>query len=164
MHLETFNHDSKSSNPYIHQATSKIHEYINRYITNLINEVSLKTLLTFQEFMDTSSNLDEQTIETLILLAETHGSIRSDSTIQRLLNDKNARISVSELGSVLRAIHQRSVTLARSGQAASDNERLLIIMEQNVLNTAAATISAAVSARLQNSIDKLIQISSIKGR
>jgi two-component sensor histidine kinase len=120
--------------------------------------------LSFKEFIYSSCSLDEETIQTLTLLAETHGTIKNDATIQRLLNDKNARISVSELSSVLRSIHQRSVSLARSGENVSSNEKLLIIMEQNVLNTAASAISAAVSARLQGSIDKLIKIASITRR
>lgn len=118
----------------------------------------MKKLYTFNEFLDISNRIDEETLQTVKVLSEAHPKIRNDATIQRILNDKNARVSVSELGTVLRAILQTSVYLAKSAPSASDSQKLLIIAEQNVLTVSASTISAAVAARLQNAIDKLSRL------
>lgn len=118
----------------------------------------MKKPLTFKEFLYASHYIDEETYKTVILLAESHPSIQNDPTIQRLLNDKSARVSVSELSSVIRRIHQRSVYLARAAATVSDSQKLLILAEQNVMNTSAAALSVAVSARLQNSLDRISRI------
>lgn len=116
------------------------------------------SLLSFKEFLDFSNDVDKELYETILVLKEAHPSIKNHATIQRLLNDKAAKISTSELNRVLRAILQRSVSVAHAFPQTENSDRFLLLAEQNVLSISASILSAAVSSRLQNSIDRLSNI------
>ncbi len=114
--------------------------------------------MSFKEFLDDTSAVDEETRQTLTILSEAHPVIRNHPAVSRLLSNPNAVISLTEVGRINQQIMQRTVQLAREAAVAPEKRQILILCEQNVLTTAASVLSAAISARLQTTIDKLSKI------
>lgn len=112
----------------------------------------------FREFIDPSNSITEETIELFAALSEAHPILKNNATIQRIINNRSAVISLHEIARVNKEILARSITLARQAASATLDKRTLILCEQNLLNTIASTISAAVSAQSQQSIDRLSRI------
>lgn len=112
----------------------------------------------FQEFINSQNIIDEETKELFVALSESHPVLKNNATIQRIISNKPSAASLHEITRVNKDILARSVTLARQAKSATIDKRTLILCEQNLLNTIAATISATVSAQSQQSIDRLSQI------
>jgi hypothetical protein len=120
----------------------------------------------FKEFLDFSNPIDNVTRETISALSLAHPIFKNNATVQRILEDPSAAISISQLAQLNEAVLRRSYVLARkAGMAASSEQRelFLTVIEQNLLNTAAITLSTAVSARFQTSIDRLSKIAGMRG-
>lgn len=114
----------------------------------------------FKEFIDPSSNIDEDTKELFVALSESHPVLKNNATIQRIISNRSPAVSLHEITRVNKDILARSVTLARQAASATLDKRILILCEQSLLNTIASTISAAVSAQSQQAIDRLSKITS----
>jgi hypothetical protein len=113
------------------------------------------------EFLNTSSTLDAELRLTLSALAEAHPIVRNFPLVQKVLSSPDVRFSAQDLNGVLRAILQRSVQLARTAPTAKPQEQFLTVCEQSVLTNAAVTLSAALSAQMASSLDRLSKIASV---
>lgn len=119
----------------------------------------------FKNFVDFTNPLDKSTSNTLVLLSKIHPIFKNHETIKLILEDDTARISISQLVQLNETVLQHSYYLARkAGETASYEQPtlLLIIIEQNLLSTAAHTLSTAIAARMQNSVERLSKIAGLK--
>lgn len=105
-------------------------------------------IASFKEFLDMPAETDQETKNTLEALAEAHPVIRSNSVVQRILRNKNSRISLSEIAYINTSIFMQANQLARQMPSADEKQRFLILSEQILLNTAASTIASAIAAKL----------------
>lgn len=110
----------------------------------------MRKIRTFKEYLNPEDTLEADILETLETLQESILSLKSDSAVQRILNDKNARISASELSMVLRSILNASFVLSREFSSAQEANKSSILSQQNSLSIAASVIAAAVAIRMQN--------------
>ena len=115
----------------------------------------------FIEFLDTSHAIDAEIRLTLAALAEAHPVVRNLPLVQKVLaSSPDSRFSAIELNNVLRAIFQRSVQLAKTAPTQKPQEQLMTICEQNVLTGSAVVLSAALSAQMLSSLERLSKIAS----
>lgn len=114
-------------------------------------------MMTFKEFVY-SAAIDEDVKQTLSILAESHPIIHNHTIVQSVLKNQSARMTLYQVVQVNQKIMQHSTLLARKAQSAPPETRLLIICEQNVLNTAASVLSSLIAAKLQQSVERLSKI------
>lgn len=115
-------------------------------------------MLSFKEFVDFENPIDVETKQTLIDLSESHPMLRNHATIRRIVTDKNAHIPLGQVVQLNQSILQRSTQLAREAATAAEKQHFLILAEMMLLNTASATISSAISAKMQVSVERLSKI------
>lgn len=108
----------------------------------------MKEIATFKEFIEMKETLYEEAKETVSILAEAHPTIRNNAIVQKILRNKNAPISRSELSKINIAIFLRSKQLTQQMLSADETQRFLILAEQNLLNTVASTIAIAIASRV----------------
>lgn len=118
-------------------------------------------MLSFKEFADFTNSIDDETKQTLVNLSESHPMLRNHTTIQRIITDRSARISLGQVVQLNQSILQRSTQLAREAATAEEKQRFLILAEMMLLNIASATISSAISAKMQISVERLSKIAKI---
>ena len=116
-------------------------------------------LLTFKDFLNTPNHIDEEFRTTLTALKEAHPVISNIPAVTKYLNGADqTSFSAAQVNSVLRAILQRSVTLARTAATQRPQDQFLTIAEQNVLTSSAVVLSAALAVHLTSSMDRLSKI------
>lgn len=123
----------------------------------------MKNTLGFREFVEFNNPIDEETRDMLMNISQSHPIIRNHPTMQTIINDKSARISLNQVAQINLKILERSHALAKKAGTAAGNEHFLILAEMNLLNSASSALSSVISTKMQISIERLSKITKAMG-
>lgn len=123
----------------------------------------MSDILGFKEFVEFNNPIDEETRDMLMNLSHSHPVIKHHPTMQTIINDKSARISLNQVAQINLKILERSHALAKKAGQAADKEHFLILAEMNLLNTASSALSSVISTKMQISVERLSKITKAMG-
>jgi hypothetical protein len=118
----------------------------------------LRNSTALKDFLNFSHTISDETRDKLLAISDAHPIIKNHPVMQRLVNDKQAFISISAITSINETILKHSIKLARQAASGDKDACLRALMEQNVLTVASVVLHSLMTEQLENSIQRLATI------